>query len=312
MKYIINSNENEKTIKEILNKSIGLSKAFIKHLKFIDNGILLNGNHATVRKIVYEGDILTLATEDTDMGQRLTPADIPLDIIFEDEFVIIPSKPPFMPTHPSHLHHGDTLADALAFRYKNQNKPFVFRPVNRLDRNTSGLTIIAKDRISASALANSMSKGLVKKQYIALLCGELPLGEGQIETHLRRSTQSIIIREICSSEEGGDYSLTKYKVLMSKNGYSLVAASPITGRTHQLRVHFASIGCPIVGDELYGTPSEQISRQALHASNLMFPHPKTNEYIKLSSPLPKDILSLCRSLFGEEQKAYNFDFELNI
>ncbi len=298
MKYIISAEENGKSVKEIL-RSVGLSAAHIKHLKFLDDGIVLNGSRVTVRKTVAEGDLLELAVEDRADGERLTPTEHPLDIIYEDEGIIVPSKPPFMPTHPSHLHHGDTLADALAFRYMSQGLPFVFRPVNRLDRNTSGLTIVAKDRISASRLTASMRAGKITKQYIAVLDGELPEDEGVIETYMKRTEKSIIVRQNCSADEGGDYALTRYKTLLRANGHSLVLASPITGRTHQLRVHFAGLGCPIVGDDIYGTPHALIDRHALHAVSLRFPHPKSNEEIYLRAPLPEDMSALVTALFGE-------------
>ena len=299
MNYIITPNDNGKTVKDVLRNSIGLSVAFIKHLKFIENGILLNGEHATVRRTDAVGDVLTLSTEDNEYGEHLTPTDIPLDIVYEDSDVIIPNKPPFMPTHPSHLHHGDTVADALAFRYSQKGLPFVFRPVNRLDKNTSGLTIIAKSRISAARMADSMREGKIKKQYLAVLHGSPADDVGKIETYMRRTAQSVIVRENCSADEGGDYALTEYRVLKRTEEYSLVLASPVTGRTHQLRVHFAGLGCPIVGDDLYGTPHPLIPRHALHAVSLIFPHPGSENEISVSAPLPDDMKSLITSLFGE-------------
>ena len=298
MEYIITEKESGKTVKEILFLSLGLSYAFVKHLKFIENGITLNGEHATVRKKVNAGDVLRLATDDTRFCESLNPADIPLDIVFEDEHIIIPNKPPFMPTHPSHLHHGDTLADALAFRYKQQNKPFVFRPINRLDRNTSGLTLIAKDRISASRLTAAMKNGQIKKQYLALLYGELTEPEGTIETYIKRTDASIIVRTVCSAADGGDYALTRYKVLYRQSGYTLVLASPQTGRTHQLRVHFAHIGCPIVGDDMYGIPDSRISRHALHALKLTIPSLDTNETLSFCAQIPDDMKSVITDIFG--------------
>ena len=300
MKYFISAEESGKTVKEILSSRIGLSNALIKHLKFIDDGIVLNGEKVTVRKAVNEGDLLELAVEDKADGERLTPTDIPLDIVFEDEYMVVPNKPPFMPTHPSHLHHGDTLADALAFRYRAKGLPFVFRPINRLDRNTSGLTLIAKDRISAARLAEAMRNGKINKQYIAVLDGKLPDNEGMIETYMKRSAESIIVRVNCGENEGGDYALTRYKVLAEADPYSLVLASPLTGRTHQLRVHFAGLGCAIVGDDIYGQPDGRIGRHALHAVSLSLPHPRSNTDMQLAAPLPDDMHKLISTLFGNE------------
>ena len=313
VKYIITENENGKPIRDVLRYDLGLTMSFVKHLKFEEDGILLNGEHATVRKTVQTGDVLSLKTEDTyEDSSILTPCELPLDIVFEDSRIIAPSKPPFMPTHPSYRHRGDTLADAIAFRYAQQNEPFVFRSVNRLDRNTSGLTLIAKDRISASRLSGAMQRGEIKKQYLAVLDGELPLGEGQIEAYIRRISDSIITREACADDKGGDYALTKYTVLCSKNAHSLVLAAPITGRTHQLRVHFASIGAPIAGDDIYGQESELIERHALHALKIRFPHPSNDAPMTLCAPIPDDMQKLISTVFGDvREDLYSLDFGLN-
>lgn len=298
MRYVVNAADEGMTVKELLFGRLGLSKAFIKHLKFLENGIMLDGERVTVRRVLKQGDILTLALEDESTPSHLTPTNIPLDIIYEDEYIILPNKPPFMPTHPSHLHHGDTLADALAYRYAKSGAPFVFRPVNRLDRNTSGITLIAKDRISAARLTDAMKGNKITKQYVAVLEGELTEDEGIIETYMKRTAESIIVRQNCGEGEGGDYALTEYLVLAKAKGYTLVLALPKTGRTHQLRVHFSGLGCPIIGDELYGQESPLISRHALHALSLSFPHPLRGEQLSLTAPLPEDMALLVRQLFG--------------
>lgn len=300
MRYTVTQAEDGKTVKEILLGSIGLSVAFLKHLKFMENGIMLDGEKVTVRRIVHAGDILCLATENEKLGSRLTPTELPLEIVYEDEDLVVPSKSADMPTHPSHNHHGDTLADALAYYYKDAPEPFVFRPINRLDRNTSGLTLIAKNRISAARLAASMRDGKIKKQYVAILDGILPDGRGSIETYLRRTGESIIVREVCDENGGGDYALTHYEVIARSERYTLVLASPETGRTHQLRVHFASLGCAILGDDMYGEVSPLIPRHALHALSLSFPHPSKDETVTCISLPPEDMAGVIRAEFGEE------------
>ena len=300
MRYTVTQAEDGKTVKEILLGSIGLSVAFLKHLKFMENGIMLDGEKVTVRRVVHAGDILCLATENEKLGSRLTPTELPLDIVYEDEDLVVPSKSADMPTHPSHNHHGDTLADALAYYYKDAPEPFVFRPINRLDRNTSGLTLIAKNRISAARLAASMRDGKIKKQYVAILDGILPDGRGSIETYLRRTGESIIVREVCDENGGGDYALTHYEVIARSERYTLVIASPETGRTHQLRVHFASLGCAILGDDMYGEVSPLIPRHALHALSLSFPHPSKDDTVTCISLPPEDMAGVIRAEFGEE------------
>ena len=298
MIYKISAEENGKTVKEILRYGVGLSLAFTKQLKFLDNGIMLNGERVTVRKTVCEGDILFLATEDAQKEGVLTPTKLPLDIIFEDEYIVIPNKSANMPTHPSHNHRGDTLADGLAYKYQEEGIPFVFRSISRLDRNTSGLVLIAKDRISASRLSECMKNGDISKKYIAILEGELQDDEGIIDTFIKREAESIIFRKVCAENEVGDRAITKYEVLARNNGYTLVLASPITGRTHQLRVHFSHIGAPILGDDMYGRQSELISRHALHAFTLSFTHPHTQKALTVSAPPSNDIATVISNIFG--------------
>ena len=300
MIYKISADESGKTVKEILRYGVGLSLAFTKQLKFLDNGIMLNGERVTVRKTVCEGDILFLATEDVQKDGVLTPTKLPLDIIYEDEYIVIPNKSANMPTHPSHNHRGDTLADALAYKYQEEGFPFVFRAISRLDRNTSGLVLIAKDRISASRLSDSMKNGDISKKYIAILEGELECDEGVIDTYIKREAQSIIFHKVCTENENGDRAITKYKVLAQNNGYTLVLASPITGRTHQLRVHFSHIGAPILGDDMYGHESDLISRHALHAMALGFIHPRTQSSFTVFAPPSEDMAGLISNIFGED------------
>ena len=300
MIYKISAEENGKTVKEVLRYGAGLSLAFTKQLKFLDDGIMLNGERVTVRKTVKEGDILSLATEDIKRTDALTPTDLPLDIIYEDEDIVLPNKSANMPTHPSHNHRGDTLADALAYKYQNEDTPFVFRAISRLDRNTSGLVLVAKSRLSASRLSASMKQGNIAKTYVAVLDGRPQTDEGVIDTYIKRETESIIFRKACQKDEGGDRAITKYKVIAASDAHSLVLAYPITGRTHQLRVHFSHVGAPILGDDMYGKESPLISRHALHASTLEFPHPSTNESIKVCAPLSEDMANAVTELFGKD------------
>lgn len=310
MIYKISAEESGKTVKEILRYGVGLSLAFTKQLKFLENGIMLNGERVTVRKTVCEGDVLSLATEDVEKTDILTPVNIQLDIAYEDEFIVLPNKSPNMPTHPSHNHRGDTLADALAYKYQEEGAPFVFRAISRLDRNTSGLTLIAKDRISASNLSKAMKNREIHKKYIAILNGELS-GSGIIHTYIKREAESIIFRRVCGADEGGDEAITEYNVISSRKGYTLVLASPITGRTHQLRVHFSHIGRPILGDDMYGQASELISRHALHAVSLDLLHPRTQNRLKVYAPPSDDIASVISQIFGDDTLNAIKDIALN-
>ncbi len=285
-----------------LRREIGVTGAMLRHLKFIDNGITVNGEHVTVRHTLREGELLSIKVEDAEPSENIEPCDIPLAIAYEDDDLVLPDKPPFMPTHPSHGHYLDTVANALAYRYREAESPFVFRPINRLDKNTSGLVLIARNRMAAGFLSSAIKNGQMHKEYTAVLEGVLPQKEGRIETYMKRTDESIIVRRVCSADEGGDLALTKYKTVFTDGRFSVVKASPVTGRTHQLRVHFSYMGCPIVGDDMYGKESGDIARHALHASRLVFPHPNGKEALDIStSPiLPDDMERLVRKLFGAE------------
>ena len=297
MDILINEELSGLTVLQFVKRHTSVSSAHLKKLKFAEKGITVNGEHVTVRHILKSGELLTLATEDEESGESAIPVDLPLALAYEDENCVVPSKPADMPTHPSHGHYEDTVANALAFKYSTVGRPFVFRPVNRLDRNTSGLLLIAKNRPAASFLSKKMKDGEIKKAYIAILSGVPEKIEGYIETYMRRTADSVIVRENCEEGEGGDYALTLYKTLFSENGHTLVCAMPVTGRTHQLRVHFAGVGCPLLGDDMYGEASQLIKRHALHSAALGFPLPFGEERITLTSPLPEDMKNAAKVLF---------------
>lgn len=300
MEYRVDSITAGKTVLEVAKRELGISTALLKHLKFLDDGICVNGERVTVRRILREGDLLSLAVEDTVSGETATPAPLPLSVIYEDDDCAVPDKPADMPTHPSCGHREDTVANALAYRYRERGIPFVFRPVNRLDRNTSGLLLVARNRIAAARLSEAMRNGQIRKVYLAILEGIPREDSGLIRTYMRRTEQSVILRENCPEGQGGDLALTRYQVLIKNEKYALVCAAPLTGRTHQLRVHFAGIGCPILGDDLYGVPSPLIGRHALHSCLLTFPRPADGDAVTVRSGLPEDMARAARLLFGEE------------
>jgi len=289
------------TVKEVLIGHLGFSKRAIASLKARDDGILINGHHVTVRAVIKENDLLEINSEDTaDNIEKLVPSSILPSIVFEDEHIVAVNKPPYMPTHQSQGHFYDTLANSLAYYYSKQGRPFVFRSINRLDRNTSGIVLVAKDRISCGKLSSLMKQDGIQKTYIAILEGYPVRDEGIIETFIRRKEKSIILREVCGKCEDSKLAVTKYRVLAKSNGLTLVEASPITGRTHQLRVHFSHIGAQILGDDLYGNPSPFIARHALHAYKLSFLHPNTNAKTELFAPLPNDMGEIIEKYFGKD------------
>lgn len=307
-----------KTVLAVL-KSMSLSSRMIKYLKYRDDGIFVGGKRVTVRYVLRVGDVLSLALDDAVSADCL-PTDTELSVVFENDDIIVVDKPPFMPTHTSHGHYDDTLANALAGYYSKKGVPFVFRPINRLDRNTSGLVLVAKNKIAAAVLSKAMREHKIKKSYVAVLKGcltdpveetDTPWGRlGVIHRSLHRTAASIIVREVCPDDApDAESAVTYYRILRRNQSYTLVEAFPQTGRTHQLRVHFAFLGCPILGDDIYGEESIHINRHALHARTLTLPLPETpscqdrsddTECVTLDAPLPEDMSTLIEKLFPKE------------
>lgn len=302
MDFIIDAAHDGKTVRSYIKFTLHISSRMLTVLKQDDKGITVNGTRVTVRHVLHEGDVLGLALADRaeNASHNVPPSDIPLDIIYEDAHVIALNKPPYMPTHPSHNHHDDTLANALAFRYAQAGEPFVFRPMGRLDRNTSGIVLAAKDKLASGMLTAAIRAGEVNKTYIAIAVGELPLGTGvqTIDCGIRRQAESVIMRTTCPDSTAPDeVSVTDYEVLDAQGGLSLVRVRPRTGRTHQIRVHFAYIGHPLLGDDLYGTPDPRIGRHALHAQSLELPLPFAHRRICLQAPMAEDMLLLIKQYF---------------
>lgn len=300
VEIVISKAENGITVKEWLYKN-GISHALVTRLKRIENGITVNGEHATVRRVLCEGDTLSLAANDRaeDENEFLVPTEMPLDIIFEDNDIIALNKPCDMATHPSIGHFDDTLANGLAYYFGKRGVPFVFRALNRLDRDTSGIVLVAKNQLTAARLTAEMRQGNIRKTYIAVLNGVITPTSGVIDLPIRRRQESIILRQVCDmSAPGAKGARTAYETLAVGGGASVVKAEPLTGRTHQLRVHFAHIGAPIVGDGMYGRaesyPSaldKMIKRHALHAACLEFM--LNGKKYRLAAKLPDDMRLLC-------------------
>lgn len=226
---------------------------------------------------------------------KIPPVELPLDIIYEDEDLMVINKPAGMPIHPSMNNYYNSLANSLAYYFAQQNCPFVFRCINRLDRDTSGLTIVAKHYVSAGMLstmiANKASSGITR-EYLAIVKGSVLPSGGTITAPLGRKEGSIIER--CVDFEKGESAVTHYRVLDEKNGHSLVSLILETGRTHQIRIHMKYLGFPLIGDYLYNPDMALIQRQALHAWRLSFRHPITGEQMHFTAPLPEDMASVAR------------------
>ncbi len=285
-----------KRLLDFLRKELKLSRAAVTALKNRENGIMLEGRHVTVREILREGEILTLAIEDRPENENpdIKPVCIPLSILYEDSDVIVVNKPSGMPTHPSHNHQNDTLANALVYYFKKNGVPFVFRAVNRLDRDTSGCVLVAKNKQAAFRLSKAFSSREIQKKYLAVVSGKLDKG-GVIETNIKRREESMVERTVCDKTEGQTAKTIFSPIcFLGDPPVTLLSVTPVTGRTHQIRVHLSYIGYPILGDTLYGDPTgdSRISRQALHCSSLTFPTADGADSITVTAPLFEDMAAI--------------------
>lgn len=262
------------------------SGPIITHLKRTENGILLNGVWGRVRDILHTNDTLTIQLIETESSEKIVPTNLPLNIVYEDEDILVINKAANTPIHPSQGNYDNTLANAVAYYFEQKGESFTYRCINRLDRDTTGLLILAKHMYSASILSDMVQKREIHREYLAVACGNVPL-EGTIVAPIARVDGSTIER--CVDEETGEYACTHYKTSLTKNGYSLVALKLETGRTHQIRVHMKHIGHPLPGDFLYNPDYTVINRQALHSHKLSFKHPITGNWMEFVADLPEDM-----------------------
>lgn len=265
----------------------GFSYQNLTQLKKMPESILINGVWSYMRTPLHSGDILTVHIRETESSPNIPPVELPLDIVYEDEDIVVVNKPAGMPVHPSLNNYRNSLANALMYYYQQQGKPFIFRCTNRLDRDTSGLTVIAKHMVSSSILSSMTARHEIEREYLAVVRGSVVPSSGTIAAPIGRTGSSLIERKI--DFEHGERAVTHYHVVKEENGHSLVSLILETGRTHQIRVHMQYIGFPLVGDYLYNPDMEYIQRQALHSCRLSFRHPITGKHIEFTADLPEDM-----------------------
>lgn len=301
MEYIISPENDGKQVKYILHSVLGLSRACVMRIKYMPDGILLDGVRVTVRAAVKEGQVLTCAVEDRaeDENEKIAPSEDDPDILYEDGDCMAVNKPTDMPTIPTHGHMTDTLANVCVGHMRRRGEHFVFRPVNRLDRETSGAVLIAKNKPAAARLGKAMLEKRIKKKYIAILHSASLPEKGEISGYIARSRDSIIMRVLGTEGKESEWSLTRWKKLASDGEYTVVEAEPVTGRTHQLRLHFSSIGAPIDGDGLYGEgDGGACGRLALHAHVLAFPG-GDGEKVTVTAPVPREMEAVIQRIKGD-------------
>ena len=270
----VNGVEGEIKIRDYLKRRLGLSTSLIGRVKY-DN-VVLNGVAVHMRAAVKNGDVIEITLPEEE-SENIEPINIPLDILYEDDYVLAVNKPINMPVHPSRGNHLPTLANAVRAYIGHQ---FVFRAINRLDRDTSGVVLIAKDRLAGAKLYASMKEKKFGKSYVASIVGIPSEKHGFIDAPIAREYEGSIKRVV---RDDGKPCLTEYEVLsVNSNGSSVVRVIPHTGRTHQIRVHMAYIGHPLVDDFLYGERKEGATYR-LHCESLTFPHPTDGRVITVTA-----------------------------
>lgn len=287
MNYLITETSNDTTIERYLLEQ-GYSQSLIRHLRNTENAITAGGMAVYTTHRLIPGEVLTISFPEEKNSENIIPSKLPIDILFEDEHLLVINKAAGVPIHPSQGNYDNTLANGLAYYFKEKQMPFTFRAINRLDRDTTGLLIIAKNPLSACILSEMVKKHEIRRRYLAVVSGELPM-EGTIDTPIARAHDSTIER--CVDPVLGDPARTFFQRLFYDpvTGHSLAGIRLETGRTHQIRVHLKSIGHPLPGDFLYNPDYRYIKRQALHSFRLDFIHPVTRVRLHFEAPLPEDM-----------------------
>lgn len=280
------------SVEEFL-KSKGYSHPIIVSLRKDPKGILIHGEKVYTTHLLQAGEILDISINEETSSPNIVPMPVPFSIIYEDEDLLVINKPSNTPIHPSQGNYENTLANGLAYYFQQKNCAFIYRAINRLDRDTTGLLIIAKHSLSAAILSRMVAKREISRNYLAIVDG-IPEEHSIIEAPISRVDGSTIER--CVNFSNGDYAKTEFWRLKTMKDRSLIRLKLATGRTHQIRVHMKYIGHPLLGDFVYHPDYHYIQRQALHSYSLDFIHPITNEAMHFIAPLPDDMVLALNSI----------------
>ncbi len=284
-------NEEDLTLKEVLLDRLNFSVRYVSKLKRFKT-VTVNGNFKKLDKKVKKGDLIEVKIEE-DMA-NFTPQDLNLDVIYDDFDLIMVNKPPFMVVHPTKSHFENTIANGVTDYIIKKGENVKVRFVNRLDMNTSGLVIVAKNPFAQHVLSSEMKSPEFEKKYITVVKGVVEKEFDTINEPIYRPTDDSVKRIV---DPRGQESITHYKVIERLNDATLLEVKLETGRTHQIRVHMAHMGHPIIGDELYGYVDETlIKRQALHAYSLKFQQPRTKKNLEFKAKIPRDMEELINKL----------------
>lgn len=279
-----------RTVDTLLRRHLELSGTVIRRIKWLEDGILVDGTRVTVRYQVTEGQVLSVRLTDPSSAQQPVPTEGPLDILYEDEDMVVLNKQPGILIHPSHGHFSDTIGNYLMWHWAQLGEESGFHPVHRLDKGTSGLLVVAKHPHGQEKLKHQLHTGAFRRRYLAVCEGCPTPAQGVIDAPIGPVEDSLIAREI---RPDGQPARTHYNVLSAHGSRSLVELELETGRTHQIRVHMAHIGHPLTGDFLYGTEDRSvIERPALHSRQVDITHPISGKALHFTAPLPEDIKKL--------------------
>lgn len=296
--YVIQEEYTGKTVKDFL-LSQGYSHPVLVQLKKTQNSIMRQDEWLYFHSKLHTGDTITIYIEETTQSENIVATNLPIHIVYEDADIIVINKAANMPIHPSMNNYDNSLANALMYYYRTEKSPFVYRCINRLDKDTSGLTVIAKNPLSAAILYRDMTKHRIKRTYYALVSGKTE-ETGTIDVGISRLSGSAILR--FADEKAGERAITHYQTIHSGPDYSIVKCQLETGRTHQIRVHMSHIGHPLLGDYLYNPDNHELPHHALHGGQLDFIHPTEKKEMHFTAPLP----DIFKPYISDEKEAVFF------
>ncbi|MBD1383076.1 RluA family pseudouridine synthase [Metabacillus arenae] len=288
LEWVIVNEQAGMMVREFL-KLKRISKRALTDIKYFGGDIKINGKSITVRYNLKKGDLLSVYFPTERPSASILPEELPLKIVYEDDHCLVINKDPFIPTIPSREHPSGTIANGLLAYFQKQNLASTIHVVTRLDKDTSGLLLVAKHRFAHSLFSTEQKQRNINRTYLAITEGIFPKISGTIDAPIGRKDTSIIEREV---RREGQKAVTHYQVMRQFGDKSLLCLKLETGRTHQIRVHCAHLGHPLCGDTLYGGKRDEINRQALHSSELTFWHPILEKQLSFKAELPADMEAL--------------------
>jgi 23S rRNA pseudouridine1911/1915/1917 synthase len=306
--YVVPQEADGWLLKAILQRKMSLSRRLLSQLKKTEQGITVNGERRYTNTRVQAGDRVEVRMAEEE-SEDILPEPIDFKVLYEDNYLLIVDKAAGIIVHPTHGHYTGTLANGIVHYWRERGENVRFRPVHRLDQETSGVLCVAKNPFVHQQISAQMIAGRTKKDYLALVHGRVELERGSVEAPIGRDSHDPHLRTIVEEAAGGSPALTHYEVVRRFSAdATLVRLRLATGRTHQIRVHMRHIGHPLVCDKLYAPEFVdsplQLERQALHAARLAFEHPGTGEWREFVAPLPEDMAELIQRLeMGQAGKA---------